>query len=143
MQELNVLRFESGDDQSKEPRFEVSPGAKKWSARAKIWQPPTDVYETEEQIVVQIEIAGMGEAEFVISLEKRTLAIGGVRPPQITGGACHQLEIPTGEFVSMIELPAPVEYERVEAEYSDGFLLVVLPKARPSRIEISEPGLES
>jgi HSP20 family protein len=143
MQEMDILRLVSDEDQSKEPRFEVSFGAKKWSARAKIWQPPTDVYENDAAIIVQIEIAGMRDAEFVISLEKRTLAIGGVRPYLSAGGAYHQMEIPTGEFVSMVELPAPVDYDRVEAEYNDGFLLVVLPKARPSQIPISEDREES
>lgn len=138
MQEMDVLRFTDKDDPSKEPHFEVSSGAKKWSARAKIWQPPTDVYETEEAIIVHIEIAGMRDAEFVISLEKRTLAIGGVRPYFNAGGACHQLEIPTGEFVTMIELPAAIDYDRVEAEYSDGFLLVTLPKALPSQVKVTE-----
>jgi HSP20 family protein len=118
----------------------VSPSGRKWSARAKIWQPPTDVFETDDAIVVKIEIAGMRDAEFVISLEKRTLAVGGVRPTQSSSGAYHQLEIPSGEFVSMVELPAAIEYDRVEAEYSDGFLILVLPKARPSQVKISEPG---
>jgi HSP20 family protein len=138
MQESDVLRFIPDGDQSDEPRFEVSSGFKKWSARAKVWQPPTDVYETEEAIIVQIEIAGMRDAEFVISLEQRSLAVGGVRPALISGGACHQLEIPSGEFVSMIELPAPVDYDRVEAEYMDGFLVITLPKAKPSQVHISD-----
>ena len=139
MLETDVLRFVPQGDRPDEPRFEVSSGYKKWSARAKIWQPPTDVYETDGAIIVQIEIAGMRDAEFVISLEKRALAIGGVRPTLVSGGACHQLEIPSGEFVSMIELPVAVDYERVEAEYSDGFLVVTLPKARPSNVPINEP----
>ncbi|MEN8241788.1 MAG: Hsp20/alpha crystallin family protein [Chloroflexota bacterium] len=138
MQDLDVLRFAPPSDETNEPRFEVSAGAKHWSARAKIWQPPTDMYETEDSIVVQIEIAGMRSAEFLISLEKRTLAIGGVRQTKVPGGACHQLEIPSGEFVSILELPASIDYDRVEAEYSDGFLQVVLPKALPSTIKINE-----
>jgi HSP20 family protein len=138
MSEVDCLQLAPPGKTSKEPRFEVTSGGKKWSARAYIWQPPTDVYETEDMIVVQIEIAGMRDSEFIISLEKRTLAIGGVRPYAVTNGAYHQMEIPSGEFVTMVELPAPVDYERVEAEYSDGFLRVVLPKAIPSRIDISE-----
>ena len=132
MHDIDYLRLAPSEDSSNEPHFEVSAGAKKWSARAKVWQPPTDMYETEDSVVVQIEIAGMRSAEFLISLEKRTLAIGGMRQTINPGGACHQLEIPSGEFVSMIELPASINYEQVEAEYSDGFLQVVLPKAQPS-----------
>jgi HSP20 family protein len=138
MQDLEILRFAPTSEDPKEPRFEVSAGAKQWSARAKIWQPPTDMYETEDSIVVLIEIAGMSSAEFLISLEKRTLAIGGVRPTIIPGGACHQLEIPSGEFVSIVELPAAIDYDKVEAEYTDGFLQVVLPKTLPTSVKINE-----
>lgn len=138
MSDVDYIQLAPSKKTSNEPRFEVTTGGKKWSARAYIWQPPTDVYETEEAIVVQIEIAGMRDSEFVISLEKRILAIGGVRPYSVGNGAYHQMEIPSGEFVTMVDLPAPVDYERVEAEYSDGFLRVVLPKAKPSRIDISE-----
>lgn len=136
MLEMDVLQLTARKEENEESRFEVSLGSKKWSARAKIWQPPTDVYETDQTVIVQIEIAGMRDAEFVISLEKRTLAIGGLRQPPGIGGACHQLEIPSGEFVSMVELPAAIDYDRIEAEYKDGFLNIVLPKAMPSKVEI-------
>lgn len=50
--------------------FAVSTIYHQWISRTNIWHPPTDVYETEAAIVVQIEIAGMKDAEFTISLEK-------------------------------------------------------------------------
>ncbi len=30
-----------------------------WHVRSSIWSPPTDVYETEENYVIKVEIAGM------------------------------------------------------------------------------------
>lgn len=123
---------------SEEPRFVISSSSKRLSLRKNFWQPPTDVYETEKSIVVQVEIAGMNNSEFTISLDNRTLSISGIRPGPGEQGAYYQMEIPAGEFISMIKLPIAVDYEKVEAVYQDGFLRVVLPKAKPDQIEVKK-----
>jgi len=120
------------------PLFVISSSYRRWSTRARIWQPPTDVYETDVAIVVQMEIAGMQNAEFMISIDKRLLSISGNRPATGEQGAYYQLEIPSGEFLSIVELPSPVVYEKIEAVYQDGFLRVLLPKAVPSRIDVKK-----
>lgn len=104
---------------------------------SRVWRPPTDVYETDQQIVVQIEVAGMRRDDFYITLEDRRLQISGVRAHgPSTPGAYHQLEVNFGEFRSEVDLPGPVTVEGIVAEYEDGFLRVTLPKAQPRRVEI-------
>jgi HSP20 family protein len=120
------------------PHFIISSSYRRWSTRARIWQPPTDVYETDVAIVVHMEIAGMQNAEFTISIDKRLLSISGVRPSMGEQAAYYQLEIPSGEFLSMVELPSAVAYDKIEAIYQDGFLRVILPKAVPSRIDVKK-----
>lgn len=102
------------------------------------WRPPTDVYVTDDAVFVRVEIAGMRESEFVISLENQVLSIRGTRPDQPERRAYHQMEIRFGEFRTDIELHWPVETERIDAEYRDGFLRLVLPKAKPHNVEIQE-----
>lgn len=103
----------------------------------RVWRPPTDVVETEDNFIVQMEIAGMRREDFFITLEERRLTISGVRPhPQTSSGAYHQLEVNFGEFRSEVDLPGPVAVDRIEADYADGFLRVTLPKIRPRRVEI-------
>lgn len=97
------------------------------------WRPPTDVYEKEDCYVVRVEIAGMRESDFIISLDQNVLTIRGVRPDIAERHAYHQMEINFGEFFTTFELQAPVDAERIKAEYQNGFLWVVLPKAQ-SRI---------
>jgi HSP20 family protein len=80
----------------------------------------------------------MHESEFIISLENRSLTISGNRQGPAEKGAYYQMEIPSGEFISIVELPNAVVYDKVEAIYQDGFLRVVLPKAIPSRIEVKK-----
>jgi HSP20 family protein len=96
--------------------------------RSPAWQPPTDVYETEEGIIVRVEIAGMNEADFSIVLDGRYLSIRGVRQDMSERRAYHQMEIRFGEFSVDVELPAVVDVENVQAIYQNGFLKIMLPK---------------
>lgn len=106
--------------------------------RAPAWRPPTDVYESEDQIVVRVEIAGMHEDDFKIELDGLLLSIRGVRSDTTERRAYHQMEIRFGEFSSDIELPAPVVASEVDATYKDGFLRIVLPKERAHTIDVEE-----
>ena len=101
-----------------------------------LWRPPTDMYETDEAIVIRVEIAGMREQDFSVALEDRTLTIRGVRSDPTERRAFYQMEIPFGEFSTEVELPAPIVNEGVEAVYRDGFLQITLPKARPQHIQV-------
>ena len=117
-----------------------SPEGVHWriAMRPHIWRPPTDVYETEEAIVIRVEIAGMREQDFSVALEDRTLTIRGVRSDPTERRAFYQMEIPFGEFSTGVELPAQIVPEGVEAVYRDGFLQITLPKARPQHIQVGD-----
>jgi HSP20 family protein len=95
-----------------------------------------DVYETEDSLVVRVEVAGMREEAFTVDLDGRSLAIRGSRSDTPERRAYHQMEIHFGEFLIEMELPSDVEPENVEAFYQDGFLRVVLPKVKPRQIHI-------
>lgn len=104
----------------------------------KTWRPPTDVYETDDSIIVKVEIAGMSEKDFSISISNRNLLITGVRHDPEYKLAYQQLEIPYGHFRTEVFLPHNVNYDQVGATYENGFLTVVLPKARVHRVRIVE-----
>nr|HID13610.1 Hsp20/alpha crystallin family protein [Anaerolineae bacterium] len=102
------------------------------------WQPPTDVYENDEGLVVQVEVAGMRSEDFSISLTGRTLVIAGTRTDAAAKQTYHQMEIRFGEFRTEVYLPWPVEPEDVEASYEEGFLKVHLPRPRAQRVPVVE-----
>ena len=107
-----------------------------WQVRSNAWSPPTDEYETEEAYVIRMEIAGMHEGDFEISLENDTLLISGSRIDDAPERrAYQQMEIRFGKFASAINLPGPVDIEQAHAEYKDGFLIIVLPKTNQNRGE--------
>ncbi len=115
-------------------------GAGRWggSCHYQNWHPPTDVYETDTCLVVRMEVAGMRQGDFNISLTDRTLVISGVREDPAIKQAYHQIEICYGEFRSDVTLPGPVDDQRVEATYNDGFLTIVLPKRAAQKVPVTQ-----
>ena len=107
-------------------------------SRLHIWRPPTDVFVTEKDVVVRVEIPGMKEAEFAVSLDERHLVIRGVRTDQMERRSFHQMEIHFGEFSTEVDLHWAIETKNIKAEYQDGFLIVILPKAKTHQIDIGQ-----
>ena len=96
--------------------------------------PPVDVYETEEEVVVRMEIAGIDPTaiDIMIMREERLVTIRGERRDPAAGQPrnYHNMEIECGLFSRQIRLPAEVDETRASAHYSEGFLVVALPKAK-------------
>ena len=104
--------------------------------RTPSWHPPTDVFETDDAIIVRVEIAGMQEDDFSIELDGRYLSIHGARPDVSEQRAYHQMEIRFGGFLIEFEIPIPVDTNKIKAVYNNGFLRVILPKSSPRQINI-------
>jgi HSP20 family protein len=105
-------------------------------SRPHAWRPPTDVYETNDAIIIRVEVSGMRESDFIISQVERNLTIRGVRQDTSERRSYHQMEIAFGEFATEIELPFMVLSDKVEATYRDGFLHITLPIAQPKHIKV-------
>ncbi|HXF95333.1 MAG TPA: Hsp20/alpha crystallin family protein [Gemmatimonadales bacterium] len=93
------------------------------------WRPRTDLYETDEEIVVHMDIAGMRGEDFRIELVDGVLTIGGERVPRREGKRhYHAMEVQVGPFERRLRLPAPVDPASMRASYEHGFLEVRLRK---------------
>jgi HSP20 family protein len=101
-----------------------------WHVRSNTWRPPTDMYETEDNVIVKMEIAGMRDEDLEVALQDNQLSISGARADSTERKAYHQMEIPFGKFSVGIELPVRVNTESATAEYKDGFLTIQLPKEK-------------
>lgn len=110
----------------------------RWQVRSSVWSPPTDVYETDENLVVRVEIAGMRDEDFEVTIEPHALFIAGIRPDFGGRRAYHQMEILSGRFEIEVEITVPVDVESSTAEYKDGFLTINLPKPQSKQIEVEE-----
>jgi HSP20 family protein len=106
-----------------------------WHVRS-TWRPPTDVYETEDNCVIKMEIAGMRDDDFEVAFENNILMISGIRPDLNERRAYHQMEIRFGKFEIAVEIPVMVNIEKATAGYQDGFLVIVLPKQNSNQGEV-------
>ena len=126
----------------------------------KTWQPAIDVYETDMEVVVLVELAGIKEDEIEVTIfprgQKRVfkssgsmrltednniLVVRGDRKDIKQGikRTYSQMEILWGPFEREIVLPANVNVDQVRALYSDGFVEIVLPKQgkkKPHRVDV-------
>lgn len=99
-------------------------------SRPRVWRPPTDVYETENAVIVKIEVAGMNPEDFSIAFADRLLTVHGVRQDADAKLSYHCMEIPYGEFNVEVLLPGPFVETQIEAKYENGFLYISLPKSK-------------
>lgn len=115
-------------------------GISNWHLMGKghLWRPPTDVFETDDKVVVRVEVAGMQDGDFSVNFDQHILAVRGIRSETSEKRAFHQMEIFFGEFNVEIEVFIPVDVKNIQAEYQDGFLRVYLPKAQPKQINITQ-----
>lgn len=106
------------------------------------FQPPVDVYESNDAITVTLEVAGLQDGSYQVLLDaaQHMLSISGRRqaPTGETGKITyHRLEIPYGVFAVEIALPSTLEArQEPEASYRDGFLVIVLPKTKARHIMV-------
>jgi HSP20 family protein len=104
------------------------------------WLPDVDVFETEEGVVVRVDLAGVRSEDIRVTVDGRTLKVSGIRRglDRADMRRLLQVEIAAGPFERRVEIPLPFHRDRVAAHLSDGFLTVVMPKkpAGPKAVDI-------
>ncbi|UCF30752.1 MAG: Hsp20/alpha crystallin family protein [bacterium] len=110
---------------------------------AATWAPPVDIYETKDDIVVNVEVPGIAKDLISVEVKDDVLAIRGERPFEkgMTKEQYHRMERAYGKFRRSFILGTPVQIDGVRAAYKDGVLEITLPKVeavKPRKIEISE-----
>ena len=104
-----------------------------------LWVPPTDVFETEDQFVVEVEIAGVKQGDLSVSFHDRNLIVSGTRAEHgPSRRAYYQMQVRFGEFATEVEFPVPIDESAIDASYTDGLLQINLPKRKPRQIDVQE-----
>jgi HSP20 family protein len=106
------------------------------------WTPPADLYETDDAVVVSVELPGVPRDGIEVRVADNTLVLEGHRPPDkgLKDEAFHRVERSYGPFVRRFSLPAAVNVEKVAASYEQGVLTIRLPKlasARQRQVKVS------
>jgi HSP20 family protein len=95
------------------------------------WTPPCDIYESDSEIILKMELPEVKEENVHIALEKNVLKLHGERKREETV-KCRRIERKYGEFARSFSLPALIEGSKILAEFKEGTLTVTLAKERRS-----------
>ncbi len=107
-------------------------GSREASSEAS-WTPNTDVYRTDDGLVIKVELAGMRKEDLELTVEGNQLRISGHRHDCCRAPKCKfvLMEINYGPFESVIEMPPGYDLGNAKASYQNGFLRVDVPVLAP------------
>ncbi len=99
------------------------------------WSPAVDIYETESEIIVQAEVPGMERKDIELTLENNVLTLKGERRFEKEGKDenYHRIERSYGSFSRAFSIPAMVDEKKIQADYKEGVLAIILPKKEKAR----------
>lgn len=95
-----------------------------------VWEPPVDVQESGNEVLLQFAMPGVEPGQIEVSLDAEGLTVSAVRPVRLAqrNALIRRLEIPYGRFLRRIPLSgAPLRI--AESVYLNGCLEVRLAKA--------------
>lgn len=101
--------------------------------------PVMDVRETADEYLAIVDLPGVKSEDVTIEVNDQVLTLSGTRVPIETGEA-QLLERPFGSFNRNLTLPKGVESDSIAADYSDGVLILHIPKPanqKPRKIPIT------
>ena len=99
-------------------------------------EPAADVWESDSELVVELELPGVSRSAVTARLEDTRLVVSGTFPdPPGTTGTFLRLERPRGPFQRVITLPSPVRGTPA-ATLRAGVLEVRMDKEAPGRRRI-------
>ena len=97
--------------------------------RQSYWEPPADVLELENEVLILVALPGVDANEAEATIEDGALVVVGRRvlPPELRTAVIHRLELPQGRFERRVPLP-PGRYSSVRRSAANGCLIVSLQK---------------
>lgn len=109
-------------------------------AEAGAWLPPLDVSETEQEIVLALDLPGIPQDRVEVEVDDGTLTVSGSRERRAREGErFYRVERRFGSFTRSVPLPSGIDEGTIQADVRDGVLEVRIPKPRqpqPRKIHI-------
>ena len=93
-----------------------------------VWYPATDVYETQKELVVRMDVSGVSGDDIRILMKDRMLEVRGIRGEHDKDGrkTFHKMEIAMGPFARSIQVPPRFARAHAAASYTQGVLEIRL-----------------
>jgi HSP20 family protein len=99
--------------------------------RDNAWAPPVDIRETEESLLLSVDLPGLTRDKIRLQVDTKSLTIEGERAHKEASREIR-LERPMGRFRRSFRIGTPIDPSGVRAAYRDGVLQVTVPKVAPS-----------
>jgi HSP20 family protein len=102
--------------------------------------PPINVFQQGDDILAIIELPGIDKKDLQIQAKENTIRISGKKAANYPEGSVHRHERVFGDFDRTLSLPIEVDPDGIKAEYRDGVLALLLPRAeseKPRTIKVS------
>ena len=99
------------------------------------WYPACDVFEDKDAVKIVAELPGVKPEDVKLSLENNLLTIRGEKKQEAEERSerVHRYERSYGSFERAFVLPSTVDADKISAQYDNGVLTVVVPKAERAR----------
>lgn len=109
--------------------------------REGVWQPPVDIFEDENGVVIKVELPGIDQKDIDVRIEDNTLTIRGERKhdQEVKKENYHRVERYYGSFQRSFSLPTTIDRETVKAVCDKGILTITLPRreeTKPKQINV-------
>jgi HSP20 family protein len=120
---------------------EQAAGSSQLAPSMRAWAPAVDVIEDEEKILIKAELPGLRKEDIDIELTGDTLTIKGERKSESEEKKENfvRVERAYGQFVRSFTIGVPVKAGEIAANYKDGILEVMIPKAeevKPKKVAV-------
>lgn len=127
----SLSRFHAELDRLFEEAMKLAGG----EPRAGECQPCVDVMETPDEVVIVVEVPGLGPEDLEVSVEGRAAVITGRKRPRRPDGVVrfHRVEREEGRFERRIELFQAVNTQAGRARTEGGLLKVSFPRVQEKR----------
>ena len=95
-----------------------------------LWQPDADVYERQDEYVIEMELAGLEKEDIQIVAKGRELWIYGERKrlKDVAGTSYQIMERQYGPFARKFNLPENTDSDSIQASYQNGLLTIIVGK---------------
>jgi len=106
------------------------------------WAPPVDIYETQNELVLKIDLPDVQDKDIDVRVENNMLTIRGERKfeKDVDEDNYLRVERAYGSFMRSFSLPNSVSSENIRAEYRNGVLSLHMAKreeSKPKQVKIS------
>ncbi len=99
------------------------------------YRPAIDIYEADQHYDLYMDLPGVKPDAVKLEMLEERLIVSGIRAvvEKAEGVSAHRVERFSGPFSRSVQLPKQLDADKIEAQFDNGVLHVVLPKqAKPT-----------